>query len=416
LQISFRIYVKWPKPPPTSLKESEMPAGDQRPRILCVDDEKNVLEGLSRTLRGLYCVETAVGGAQGLDVLKSKGPFAIVVSDLRMPAMTGVEFLARSRLTAPDTVRVLLTGHGDLEAAISAVNDGNIFRFLTKPCPADVLAKSLAACAEQHRLITSERVLLEQTLRGSIQALTDILALADPAAFGRAARVRQHVVNLMSHFGVLETWPVEVAAMLSQIPYVTLPPATQQKVYDGAPLSDPERLMLERMPKVLEQILANIPRLENVREILRLHFRKYQECSISADVTSWGARALKVALDYDRLESSPGAESHPFDVLRGRSGWYDPVILEALAGLQGSGCREVIVLNLPLRELTVGMFFDQDVKSSKGLLLIARGQEVTPGLLERVRNFSPGLGICEPIRMVARQLAHEPATMQQVLA
>jgi response regulator RpfG family c-di-GMP phosphodiesterase len=392
-----------------------MPEGD-RPRVLCVDDEKNILEGLSRTLRGLYSVETAVSGAEALDVLKAKGPFAIVISDLRMPAMTGVEFLARARLISPDSVRVLLTGHADLEAAISVVNDGNVFRFLTKPCPADLLTKSLAACAAQYRLVTSERVLLEQTLRGSVQALTDILALVDPAAFGRATRVRQHVLKLMAHFGILETWPVEVAAMLSQVPYVTLPPGTQQKVYDGAPLSDAERQMLQRMPQVLEQILANIPRLESVREILRLHFRKFDEIATSADVTSWGARALKVAVDYDALESSPGGNSHPFDVLRNRTGWYDPVIVEALAELRGSVRREAVIMELPLRELAVGMFFDQDVKSSKGLLLIARGQEVTPGLLERVRNFSSALAIPEPIRMVVRQLVTEPAPTVQAIA
>lgn len=385
-----------------------MPDG-QGLRILCVDDERNVLDGLARTLRGFYSVETAVGGAPGVQILRTKGPFAVVISDLSMPEMTGIEFLARVRLIAPDTVRVLLTGHADLQAAISAVNDGNVFRFLTKPCPAEELAKSLAACAEQYRLITSERVLLEQTLRGSIQALTEILALADPAAFGRATRVRQQVLRLMAHFGVLETWPIEVAAMLSQVPYVTLPPVTQQKVYDGAPLSDAERQMLDRMPKVLEQILANIPRLEIVREILRLHFRKFQDVPVSADVSSWGARALKLAVDYDVLESSLGGHSHPVDVLRSRAGYYDPVLLDALAEIQGSGRREVVVWELSIREIAVGMVFDQDVRSSKGVLLIARGQEVTPGLLERVRNFSPGLGIREPLRMVARQLVHQPA-------
>lgn len=381
----------------------------QRPRILCVDDEKNVLEGLARTLHALYSVEIAIGGVRGLDLLRSKGPFVAVVSDLRMPGMNGVEFLARARLVAPDTVRLLLTGHGDLEASIAAINEGNIFRFLTKPCPTDVLAKSLAACTEQYRLITSERVLLEQTLRGSIQALTDILALAEPVAFGRATRVRQHVLKLMAHFGILETWPVEVAAMLSQIAYVTLPPNTQHNVYHGDPLSEAERRMIERLPKVLDQILANIPRLETVRGILRLHFRKFAELTISADLASWGARALKVAVDYDVVESNTGAIEHPFDVLRSRSGWYDPVIVEALAELHGGGRREVVVQELRLGDLAVGMIFDEDVKSAKGLLLIARGQEVTPGLLERVRNFSSELGIHEPIRMVVRQLVQEPA-------
>lgn len=377
----------------------------RRPRILCVDDEKNILDALSRTLRALYSVETAVSGPQGIEALETKGPFVVVVSDLRMPVMSGVEFLSHTRRIAPDTVRVLLTGHGDLEAAIAAVNDGYIFRFLTKPCPTEVLAKSLAACVEQHRLVTSERVLLEQTLRGSIQALTDILSLADPAAFGRATRVRHSVTRLMEHFGIRETWPVEVAAMLSQIGHVTLPLNTQEKIYRGAPLSDGERQMLDRMPKVIEQILANIPRLETVREILRRHFWKFDGASVAGDIVSWGARALKIAVDHDIVESQPGANKHPFDILRSREGWYDPAILEALAELHGSRRQEVVVQELRLCELAVGMVFDEDVMSAKGLLLIARGQEVTPGLLERVRNFSSELGIREPIRMVLRSVA-----------
>src|SRR5579884_3412778 len=101
---------------------------DPRPRVLCVDDEPNVLEGLARTLRSLFILETAVGGSRGLDVLQQQGPFTIVVSDLRMPRMNGVEFLSKVKELAPDTVRVLLTGQGDFETAISAVNEGSIFR------------------------------------------------------------------------------------------------------------------------------------------------------------------------------------------------------------------------------------------------------------------------------------------------
>jgi len=146
-------------------KQKGCPMTDSdRLRILCVDDEKNVLEGLARTLRNLYEIDSATSGPEALEILKRSGHFAIVISDLRMPAMTGVDFLALARHIAPDTVRVLLTGQGDLPSAISAVNDGNIFRFLTKPCPTDSLVKSLAACAEQYKLITAERVLLEQTL------------------------------------------------------------------------------------------------------------------------------------------------------------------------------------------------------------------------------------------------------------
>ena len=383
----------------------------ERPRILCVDDEKNVLEGLTRTLRGLYSVETAVGGTQGLETIIAKGPFVVVISDLRMPHMTGVAFLKQARQVAPDTVRILLTGHGDMEAAIGAVNDGNIFRFLTKPCPTETLIKSLAAATEQHRLITAERVLLEQTLRGSIQTLTDILSLANPVAFGRATRVKQMVTEIMEHFDIAERWPVEVAAMLSQVGYVILPTKTQEKIYKAESLSGDEERMVERIPHMLEQTLAHIPRLDGVREILRYHTRLYSGGvklgdSIVRDAIPWGARALKVALDFDVLETE--RESHPFDTLRGRNGWYDPVILEAFAALRGSAKQEVTVHELLLRDIETGMIFGEDVKSAKGLLLIARGQEVTAGLLERARNFSNELGIREPVRMVVKEAKSEP--------
>lgn len=380
---------------------------DPRPRVLCVDDEPNVLEGLARTLRSLFIVETAVGGSRGLDVLQGQGPFTIVVSDLRMPRMSGVEFLSRAKELAPDTVRVLLTGQGDFEAAISAVNEGNIFRFLAKPCPTGMLVKSLMACAEQYRVLTAERVLLEQTLRGSVKALTDILALTNPAAFGRATRVRRSVIDMMNHFEIREQWPVEVAAMLSQIGFVILPPPTQEKLYAGEDLSDSEWEMLGRVPKVVEQLLGNIPRLELVREILHSHTKNYAADSsmpenVHGDRLPWGARALKIAVDYDILESRQDCDRHPFDMLRDRVGWYDPQILEGFAQLRGRGKQEVRIEELKISEISPGMIFGDDVKSAKGLLLVARGQEVTPSLLERMRNFSSELGIREPIRMVER--------------
>ncbi|MGH9575267.1 MAG: HD domain-containing phosphohydrolase [Candidatus Acidiferrales bacterium] len=385
---------------------------NEHPRILCVDDEKNVLEGLTRTLRSLYEVETAVGGAQGLERLKTREPFAVVVSDLRMPHMTGVQFLKEVRRVSPDSVRVLLTGQGDMNSAIAAVNDGNIFRFLTKPCATEILVQALGACVQQHQLVTSERVLLGQTLRGSIEVLTEILSLANPTAFGRATRVKQMIVKLMDHFEITERWAIEVAAMLSQVGYVTLPARTQEKVYRAEALSEEEERMLERIPQVLEQLLARIPRLESVREILQYHTQRYNSDGTGRDQKSrdsipWGARALKLTLDFDILESE--REDHPFDTLRSRNGFYDPVLLEAFAKLHGSSKREILVHELRLRQIDVGMVFGEDVRSSKGLLLIARGQQVTRGLQERVRNFSAELGVREPIRMIVKTAGDEAA-------
>lgn len=129
----------------------------ERPRILCVDDEQNVLDGLTRTLRSHFVVETVTAGAQALEKIRTGEPFAVVVSDQRMPQMDGVRLLAHIRTVAPFTVRVLLTGQADMESAIAAVNEGNIFRFLTKPCSTEALLNALDACVEQYRLVISEK-------------------------------------------------------------------------------------------------------------------------------------------------------------------------------------------------------------------------------------------------------------------
>ena len=385
---------------------------EELPRVLCVDDDSNLLDGLARTLRGHYKVETANSGIIALERLKTVEPYAVVISDQRMPQMDGVTFLSNIRALAPGTIRVLLTGQADMESAIAAVNEGNIFRFLTKPCATAALLKALGACMEQYRLILSEKILLEQTLRGSIKALIDILSLANPVAFGRATRVRHSLEQLMARFEIREKWPVEVAAMLSQIGCVTLPPATLEKLYKSQIMSAGEQEMVERMPAFIDKCLANIPRIEPVREILRLYPRAFggrgkdSGPSLSSELP-WGARALKIALDFDSLESGDNRASAPFAVLRGRAGSYDPGILEAFAKLRGDS-QDVRMVELQIRELAIGMVFGEDLKSPSGMLLVARGQEVTAGLLERLRNFPAEVANRQLVRMISPKVGVSP--------
>lgn len=384
----------------------EMDSQDH-PRILLVDDEPNILEAHRRSLRNLFEVVTAADGAGALQTLKQNGPFATIVSDLRMPEMDGVALLQQARQAAPDTVRVLFTGQPDLKNAIAAVNEGAIFRFLIKPCPPETLRKTLEAAVQQYRLVTSEHILLEQTLRGSIKAVTDILALANPAAFGRALRARTAVIAVMDYFAIADRWAVEVAAMLSQIGFVALPRATIEKLYQGQPVTREEQGMIARLPAVVEDILANIPRLDPVRQILRYHQKGYDGTGMPYDDVRgqkipWGARVLRIVLDLDALEAQEVPLDLALDTLRGRSGSYDPSILQALAEIRGDSRAgsKAIVKEVSVSQLKVGMVLADDVKTSKGLLLVARGQEVTPGLTERIKNFSQEAGVREPIRVI----------------
>lgn len=375
-----------------------------RLRVLCVDDEPNVLEGLKLHLRRGYQVALATSGAAGLEILREQPDMAIVLSDMRMPHMDGATFLTQVRLLAPAAVRMLLTGFTEIETAILAINEGQIFRFLTKPCPPQALLAAFAAAAEQHRLITAERDMLEQTLRGSIKALTDILTLAKPLAFGRSARLREQAAKMAECLGLRDRWQVEVAAMLSQIGCVALRPETAEKLYQGQPLSSQEYRMVDRLPAMAAELIAHIPRMEAVREILASQNQRFDGTSPGGrtEAIPLGARIIKIIHDYDVLETQGLPTASALDTMRGRTGWYDPELLETFASLQGHSEQEMEIKEMHIQDLKPGMIFSEDIRSSTGSLLIARGYEVTPSLLERIRNFPPGL-VQEQVRVMEKK-------------
>ncbi|MGE4537119.1 MAG: response regulator [Desulfovibrio sp.] len=136
-------------------------------KVLFVDDDQAVLDGVRRGLCRAYDVATALGPMEGLRTLDESGPFAVVVSDLRMPDMDGVTFLRKVHEAAPEAVLIMLTGHGDLTTAMAAVNEGHIFRFLTKPCPTPNLSRALNAALDHYRLAATEKELLRVTLENA---------------------------------------------------------------------------------------------------------------------------------------------------------------------------------------------------------------------------------------------------------
>ena len=370
------------------------------PRILCVDDEPHVLEGLKDSLRRTFDVRVALGGKAALAMLKAdRHGFAVIISDMRMPGMSGAEFLRDAKRVAPRSVRMLLTGHADADAAAQAVNEGQIFRFLTKPCGRDELESACSAALWQHEVLSAERTLLEQTLRGSIQALTDVLALASPAAFGRAGRVKRLIADLATETGWDDAWEVEVAAMLADIGAVTLPDATAEKVNSGEPLSHAEQEMVDRVPAVTERILANIPRLEAVQQILADYGRGF-DSSQAGDRLPVGARMLRIAVDFDELESRGMDAAGVLDTLAARDGRYDPEMLEAFRRVAGAAGRVRAVREVAVSTLCVGMIVAEDVRAPGGRLHVSRGHVVTEELLERLRNFPPDQ-VREPILVFA---------------
>ena len=376
-------------------------ATNESTQILCVDDQPEVLEGLTLHLRRRFKVMTATNGQAGLGVLEEHPSVAVIVSDMRMPGMDGAAFLTRARQIAPDAARILLTGQASLDSAIAAVNGGHIFRFLTKPCPPPALMAAIEAGVELHRLVTAERVLLEETLQGSIKAVIDVLALANPLAFGRASRIKDFAGSLAASLEVPNRWAIDVSAMLSQIGMIILPTETLEKVYAGVELTDDEKAMVARAPAVAEQLLRTIPRLEGVRGILRNYPKPYAEIHAStkdAEAIAFGARILRIAIDFNELEGQGLSPAAAIDTMRGRTGVYDPMMLETFGSLKHAEPQHEI-REVAFSALQAGMILFQDVKLVSGPMLMARGYEVTEGFVERARGFARG-AVRDPIRVI----------------
>ncbi len=368
-------------------------------RILFVDDEPNILDGFQRQFRKRFPLDTALGPEQGIELLKTRGPYTVVVSDLSMPGMNGIQFLAEARKMSPQTVRIMLTGNADTAAAIGAVNQGNIFRFLLKPCVAEVLGKTIEAALEQHRLITAEHALLEQTLRGAIEVLTEILSLSSPAVFSQTSRIREYVRHIAARLQCPDAWKFEVAAMLCYIGCITVPSEIMNKVAAAEPLSEAEERIFSAHPEVGRHLLVRIPRLEEVAQMVA---RQHEVCKDPDETTApdyilLGARMLQASLELDRLNMSGVPHLDAVEKMRNRGGFNHSVLYALEDYNLGPASEEIGELHV--RDLVAGMIVDQDVMALNGLLLLARGQEVTFPVITRLASFRDTHGVIEPFRV-----------------
>jgi response regulator RpfG family c-di-GMP phosphodiesterase len=366
--------------------------------ILCVDDEPRIVDSLAVHLRRDYQVFAANGGNSALQMLKEKGAPAVIVSDMRMPGMDGATLLKHVKQLYPETTRILLTGEPGRDAAIAAVNEGQIFRFLTKPCPPDQLRSAIEAGVVHHRLLIAEKVLLQETLIGCIKALVDILAITNPVAFGRATRVQRLATELAASLGKPSFWQLEAAAMLSQIGYISLPTELVEKLYYGKRLTPEERVLADGAPLVAQKLLGRIPRLEPVMEILAA--TRQSKTELPDGFVKLGAGILNLVLEYDAQIAQGQSADVALASVRAHSAKFDVKLVDSLESLVGLAAGTPEVREVPVGRLTSGMVFMDDFYTHVGTLLVPKGFEVTEAFLERARNFGPGI-LQDKVRVLA---------------
>jgi response regulator RpfG family c-di-GMP phosphodiesterase len=371
-------------------------------KFLFVDDEQNVLDSMRRQLRKRFTIRTALSGEEGLRILREQGPFAVIVSDMRMPGMDGIELLKRVKDLYPETVRIMLTGNADQETAIEAVNSGQIFRFLTKPCSTAILVPALALAQHHYRLIRAEKDLLQKTLTGSVTVLAELLSQANPTVFSAGQRIREHAGHVARSMELPNIWEVDVAALLAQIGCMSLPSDVINKKYAGLDLDGEEQAMWESYPEIGARLLEKIPRLESVTTMIRWQQRPFAAYDKDTDSTVFeeviaGSQILKAIIDFDLLRQQGLSKGKAIARMRSLAGEYNPEIVDLLSSLPVR--QQSDILSLPVEDLGIGMIAEEDIVAKNGTLVLPRGQKITWASLQGLLNFNRKVGILEPVRV-----------------
>jgi response regulator RpfG family c-di-GMP phosphodiesterase len=236
-------------------------------------------------------------------------------------------------------------------------------------------------------------VLLEQTLRGAVQTLCDILALAMPEAFGRATRLRERVRLLAQSVGIPDAWRVEVAATLSQIGAVSLPNELASKLYHAKALTPDEQAIVDRMPAAAIELLKPIARLSSVCELIAAGFSPDRQ-GVPASLE---AQTLRVSTAFDALHSAGVPTPDALAQLQSRG--FDPALVAALSSLVSNESVKGALADVSFKELRSGMVLAEDVYSTNGTLILARGHTIRANVVERLRALQSSLGGRQTLRV-----------------
>lgn len=404
--------------------------------LLFVDDEPNILAALQRLFRPLgYRILTATGGAAALEIL-AKEKVDLVISDMRMPQMDGAALLAETAQRWPQTVRILLTGYADLSSAVAAVNQGNIYRYLSKPWDDNDIKLTVQQALERKNLETQvqqqneelkalntslenkvrarteevRQVLaqleithdeLKKSFINSVRVFANMIELREGELSGHARRVVEHARLLARRLGMHDSdiLNLQYAALLHDIGKIGLTDALLNKPFTK--LQPEERKLVMHHPVAGQAALLAVDSLQDAAVLIRHHHEQvdgegYPD-RLKGDAIPLGARILAVVNDYDALQRGMILpDRHTPEQARAylvahKGGRYDARVVDQFLALLDAGGPAG--LSVPEGrhtpdELKPGMVLSRDLVNAKGLLLLPRGRELNMTTIGKIREIA----------------------------
>jgi response regulator RpfG family c-di-GMP phosphodiesterase len=282
-------------------------------KILIVDDEAANLRVLERLFRRQYEIVGATSGAEALELLRVHD-IALIISDQRMPGMTGIEFLKRAAEMRPHTVRIILTGYTDVNALVEAINSGIVYKYATKPWINEDLQQTVSRALQHYETIKTQhelklqnerlRTRLRATRESFVRVVADMLDLKDPHAQGHARRTRSYATAIGEGFNLEpeELEQLSLAAFLHEAANINIP---SDILYKTTALTAEERRIVELNFERGLQMLAGVPDLEEVASVIRYYHEQWDGSGypkgLRGEQIPLHARIIAVADAYDEM-------------------------------------------------------------------------------------------------------------------
>lgn len=314
---------------------------NEKHTILLVDDEVNNLQLLRRTLRHDYNILTASNGREALEIIEGKGDeIALIVSDQKMPEMEGTEFLKRIAGNHPDIVKILLTGHLDVDAIVDSINDCNLYQYIVKPFDPEELKLTIESGIKKYDLVNSKTVILKdlrELFYKTIKLISSALDAKDPYTHGHSLRVTMYSLILAKKLNLDDSTleEIEMAGLLHDIGKIGIP---QSILCKPGKLTDEEYEVMKSHPAQAEKMLMGIKKLTVVTNWLRAHHERWDgrgyPYGLKGEEIPISGRIIALADTYDAMTSTRSyrkALDHEVaiaEIQRCAGSQFDPVLAE----------------------------------------------------------------------------------------
>ena len=386
---------------------------EKKPAILFVDDEPLILKAIENSLyrqRKIWSMKFAASGQAALEIL-GETSCAVVISDMRMPGMDGIQLLQEVKEKHTNIIRVMLTGTADIQTAIDAINTGEVFRFLAKPTTTKTLNDTIEAALRQVRLIEAESRLLRETLTGTVNLLYDLMASINPEGHSRGLWLRDTVRELAQSIDVLQgRWEIEVAALLSQVGAISLPRNLTDDRLSGNDEDYEESVSLSKIIETGSELVGRIPYLGTVSKIIyyqdkRFDGKGFPPDSVAGKDIPLGARVLKILHDFRKYDRECKNRYRVQTRMRAVPGVYDTELLELILPIcplpYGIETEAGDHKEVSADELRLGHKLLSDVKTVDNVIVVSAGNRLSPTFLARIRHLADNTGVQEPILILA---------------